>query len=260
MASLRKSKSVLITSTKGGVGKTTFTLNLAGIYATIEKKVLIIDLDLTGGAVALSLNKPYNKSIYEMSEDLKNNVFEEFDNYTLKYNKYISAIACPKDPRDASKIDIRYIDMIIDQAYFKYDVILIDSNSNIDALNLFLMDKVDEIVFMINNDPLNLKSTRSLIAILNNMKIDNYHVLLNSSNNPYKDYFSLYDIKNIIQANIDYTLSSAFYIEDMDKRVMDGKIITLGDDIARTYNKDYTTLMTMATDFLTKGSDTNGKK
>lgn len=260
MASLRKGKTVLITSTKGGVGKSTFALNLAGIYSTIDKKVLLLDLDLTSGIIAMSLNKKYNKSIYEMSEDIKNNVFENFENYTLKYNKYIDCIPCPKDPRDASKIDLRYIDIIIDQASFIYDVILIDTNHNLSPINLYLMDKVDNILFVVNNDPLNLKSTRSMIAILNNMKIHNYRILLNQSNNPFKDYFSLYDIKNIIQANIDYTLSSAFFIADLDSNIMSGKITTMSSDIARIYNRDYSSLMNIATDYLDQGSDDNGKK
>ena len=260
MASLRKSKSVLITSTKGGVGKTIFTLNLAGILSTIGRKVLIIDLDLTGGGIALALNKPYNKSIYEMSEDIKNNVFSEFEDYTLKFDKYISAIACPKDPRDASKIDLRYIDIIIDQASFIYDAILIDTNHNLSPLNLFLMDKVDQTLFVVNNDPLNLKSTRSMLAILKNMQIDNYKVLLNMSNNPYKDYFSMYDVKNILQANIDYTLSSAFYVENIDQFIMAGKIVAMDEQVPRVYNKDYTSLVNIATDICAKGSEENGKK
>lgn len=255
MASTKKSKSVLIASTKGGVGKTIFTLDLAGIICSLEKKVLIIDLDLTSGGIALALNKSYNKSVYEMSEDLKNNVFEDFDNYVLKYNKYISAIACPKDPRDASKIDLRYLDMIIDQAGFIYDVILIDSNHDLGPTTLYLMDKVDDILFMINNDPLNLRSTRSVLAILKNLGIDNYKVLLNNSNNPFKDYFSMYDIKKTIQANIDYTLSTEFFIENIDRILMNGHIPTLLKDVARVYQKDYSTLLTIAADITEKRGD-----
>ena len=260
MASLKKSKSVLIASTKGGVGKTVFTLNLAGIISTLEKKVLIIDLDLTGGSIALALNKQYNKSVYEMSEDLKNNVFDDFNDYVLKYNKYISAIACPKDPRDASKIDLRYLDMIIDQASFLYDVILIDSNHDLGPTTLYLMDKADLLLLTINNDPLNLKSTRSLLSILNNLEIDNYKVLLNNSNNPFKDYFSMYDIKHTIQSNIDYTLSSEFFIENIDKIIMGGNIPTLLNNVARVYQKDYATLLTIAADITEKRGESHEEK
>ena len=61
----KKAVSICITSAKGGVGKTTTTLNLAGIYEVLEKKVLIIDLDVTNGGIALSLNKPYKKEVRE---------------------------------------------------------------------------------------------------------------------------------------------------------------------------------------------------
>lgn len=250
MENLKVSKTICIASTKGGVGKTIFTLNMAGIFASLEKKVLIIDLDLTSGGIAMSLNKPYDKSIYDLTEDIKNNMFDKLDNYTLKYNKYIDCIACPKDPRKASLIDIRYIDLILNKASFTYDIVLIDTNHDLNATNLFTMDYVDKIIFLITNDPLNLKSTKSLLAILNNLNINNYRILLNNSFTPYKNYFSLYDMKNIIKANIDYTLTNAFYINDMDKYIMDGKIVTLESSSARVFNKDYTTMMTIAADIL----------
>ena len=45
MASKRDSKIISIASVKGGVGKTTMTINLAGAYYMMGKKVLIIDAD-----------------------------------------------------------------------------------------------------------------------------------------------------------------------------------------------------------------------
>lgn len=252
-------KTVMISSTKGGVGKTIFSINLAGVFSTLEQKVLLIDMDLTSGSLALYLNKPYDKSIYDVVEDLKNNMFDKFDNYTLKYNDYIDCLACPKDPRDASKIDIGYLNVLLNQASFIYDTIIIDTNHDINPVNLFLMDKVDQILFLITNDPLNLKSMKSLLSILNNMDIKNYKVLLNNSVNPYKDYFSLYDIKSVIKANIDYTLSQSFFIDNIDKTIMAGKIITLDGNVARVFNKDYSTLMLIAADI--NGEEKNhGKK
>ena len=49
-------KIVTISSRKGGVGKTTTLLNIAGCLSTLEKKVLILDLDLYCSSIAVSLN------------------------------------------------------------------------------------------------------------------------------------------------------------------------------------------------------------
>ena len=57
-----KGKTMCIFSSKGGVGKTITAINLAGIVRSLEKKVLIIDMDFSGGGVALSLNKPFEKA------------------------------------------------------------------------------------------------------------------------------------------------------------------------------------------------------
>ena len=47
----KKGKSLCLFSAKGGVGKTTTTINLAGIFKTLEKKILIIDLNLSSGGI-----------------------------------------------------------------------------------------------------------------------------------------------------------------------------------------------------------------
>ena len=245
-----KNKTICIMSTKGGIGKTIFTINLAGVYSSIKKRVLIVDLDLTSGSVALALNKPYDRSIYDVTEDLKNNIFEKLSNYTQKYNDYIDCLPCPKDPRQSSFIDPKYIELILNRASYEYDIVLIDTNHDLSSTNLFIMDKVDELLFMISNDPLSLKSTRSLIAILDKLEIDNYHILLNNSFNPYKNYFSLYDIRSVIKHNVDYTLSNEFYITNIDKLIMDGQIITLQESTPRVFNKDYTSMITMATELM----------
>lgn len=243
-----KGKSMCIASSKGGVGKTVTALNLAGVYEHLEKRVLLVDLDFSSGGISIALNKPFEKTIYNLVDDLNNNRYQDFKNYVTKYDAYIDFLPSPKDPRQANKIDSKYIDLLIEKAESNYDIVLIDTNHNLSEVNIVTLDHVDFILFVLTNDPLDLKNMKSLMSIFKDSGITNYKILLNNSRDPYKDYFSIFDIKNIIKANVDYTLSSNFYMKNMDTFIMNGNIITLQKKMPTTFNKEYSTFMSIALD------------
>lgn len=249
----KKGKTVCVFSAKGGVGKTTNAINLAGIYKLLNKKVLIVDLDLFGGGVALALNKTPDKTIYDMAFDVMNGKYNDFKDYITVFDDSIHFIAAPKDPRCASKIDTKYLDLILDRAVYLYDVVIIDTNFVLDEMNLYMLDRIDKILFIVTNDPFDVKNMKSLLTIFHELKIDKYKLLLNNSRDPFKDYFSIYDIRNILNNNIDYTLSSGLYLKDMENFVMAGKIITLEPRMSNVFSKDYNTYMTMALDLIDGG-------
>ena len=89
-------KIITISSVKGGVGKTTMTLNLAGIYCELNKRVLIIDLDLYSGGIAASLNVKNKKDIYTMIDSMANKIC---NNIQQKYR----CISMPKRSKNGSK-------------------------------------------------------------------------------------------------------------------------------------------------------------
>ena len=86
---MNNGKIVTISSVKGGVGKTTMALNLAGLYYLMKKKVLIIDLDLFAGGVATCLGVNVKKDIYMLVDALSNNKQAELSEYVANYNSGI---------------------------------------------------------------------------------------------------------------------------------------------------------------------------
>ena len=254
---LQKGKSLCFFSGKGGVGKTVNIINLAGIFEHLEKKVLIIDMDLYSGGVALSLNKKFDKSIFNLADDLLNNRFKDIKDYVVKVDNYIDILCAPKDPRDAGKIEISLIEDIIKKAEFSYDVVLVDTNHALNDINLVTLSAVDQITFLTTNDPVDLKNLKSLLSIFKSLEFNNIKVLLNNSRDPFKDYFSMYDIKHILKHNIDYTLSPNMFFKDMEKYIMDGVIVSLDKKFPDVMTKDYQTFLVMATDLL-EGESKNG--
>ena len=167
-------KIITISSVKGGVGKTTMTLNLAGIYCELNKRVLIIDLDLYSGGIAASLNVKNKKDIYTMIDSMANNRFTELKKYVTTYNKNIDVLACPKDPRMGAKVSGRYIPVIFDLAKKKYDVVLVDTYHILDEINLTALDYSYMTLFIITNDIVDLKNMKSLISIFKDTDKKNY--------------------------------------------------------------------------------------
>lgn len=241
-----KGKIVTITSTKGGVGKTITTLNLAACYEKLGLNTLVIDLDLFGGAVGTYLNSTNDKTIYNLVLDLSYNRYETLDNYLYKYSEKISIISAPKDPRNANKIDAKYIPIILNNAVYRYDVILIDTNHILDEVNVIALDNSDSILYILTNDLFDLKNTKSFISIMKDVGFKNYYVLLNESINPSRSYFSMYDIRSIIKNNIDFTISKSMYIRNIDKYIMDGEILMLNSKLSFRDKKDLDKYMEIA--------------
>ena len=237
---INKGNILCLFGVKGGIGKSILAMNLAGVASNLKRKVLIVDADLYGGSIALALNKAVNKTIYNFVDDYNNNRYKDLNEYITKYNEYIDFIASPKDPRKSNKIDSNYIEILLDKAKFNYDLIIIDTNHILDEINLSILDKSDNILFLVSNDSFDIKNMRTLISIFKDLDIDKYKILLNNSIRENREYFDLYDIKDIIKSNIDYELSSKFYIKDIDKFVMDGNIVTLNKKYIST--KDYMVL------------------
>lgn len=242
----KKGKVITITSSKGGIGKTIFISNLAGTYDYLKKKTLLIDLDLYTGGIATLLNLKSAKTIYNLVDDVVNNRFSNINDYVVSYSEYLDILPSCKDPRQGTKIEARYIEQIIETYRNKYEVILIDTNHIPLPSNLLAMDLSDVILYMISNDPIDLANSKSTMSIFKDTEKKNVKVILNNSFDLSKKYFSNFDIKNIIGANIDYIIDKSMFITDIDKYIMEGKILVLNNKLSFKNMKDKNLLINMA--------------
>ena len=148
------------------------------------------------------------------------------------------------------KIDSKYIPVILELAKEEYDVILVDTNHIMNELNLMILDNSYMSLLIVTNDLIDLKNMKSIISIFKDADKKNYLICLNSSRDTGKDYLSLFDIRNVIKANIDYTVSNSFYIKNIDKYVMNGEILTLNKTINRFHQGDIERLNNIAKELI----------
>lgn len=242
---IKQAKVIAVTSVKGGTGKTTTVLALAGILSNKKIKTIIVDMDLHSGVIGASLNLKSNKDIYTLINDYMNHNLKEINDYISKYNDYIDVLPAPKDPRSVGKINSYYIDSLLKKLKYKYDVILIDTNHIIDDINLITFDNADNIIYIMTSDLMDLRNMKTMLAIYKDMNLNKYTLILNEVLN--KLSLTPHEINAYLGRNIDYIIPSNYYIKNMKKLIMEGKIVTL----EKNYQKD--TILKEVIDNILKG-------
>ncbi|MDY7048587.1 MAG: AAA family ATPase [Microcystis panniformis WG22] len=136
-----KALTVTVYNNKGGVGKTTTTVNLAAILAFLGKKVLVLDFDFNQRDLTSSLLniKPQNGLLEEALTDKNIDLKSVIIPYIFKNPKrQITFDVVPADPKIAgltefdyhSKMKISTLHRKLDLARYEYDYIFIDAAPN----------------------------------------------------------------------------------------------------------------------------------
>lgn len=256
---IKKGKIVAVTSVKGGVGKTTTVLNLAGVLSLNKKRVLIIDADLYNGGIAVSLDVECDKDIYTLTDDLANNRFDYIESYVKPYNKSIDILAAPKDPRNASKVQSKYLQVLLSKARMRYDVILVDLNHIMDSNNLTVLDFADYIYYCVTNDIVDIKGIKTMISIYKDMNKDNYRLILNDAKDKLRDLVSKSDMKNIIKNEINYIIPTSFFLKDINAYTLKGVILTLDKGIQNKHKKAMEVFEKIVSEIISEG-EKDGKE
>lgn len=227
---------------KGGIGKSIIALNLAGVSVSNGNKTLLLDFAIHTGCLGMMLDVDIKNTLFNLVDDISNNRFRKISDYVYNYKENLDIIPAPKDPRQGNKINSRYLSLILEKVKSQYDVVIIDTGSKMDDVNIVTLDSVDKILFVIDNDVFTLKNTRSILNIFSDCNISNFKVLLNMSISFSTPYFTLNDIKKVIGANVDYYLTKDLFIKDISTYLYESKIPALDKNFAKKHKADYKTM------------------
>jgi len=172
------SKMLAITSTISGEGKTFVAMNLAGIIAFSEKKVIILDLDMRKPKIHVGFGVPNDKGMSTILIN-RNTIEECIYQSSLVNLDFITAGPVPPNPSELI-ISSRMLE-VVNELKTKYDLIVIDNppvGLVTDGIRIIKMADYPVYVFRENYSKRNfVQNVRKLIRD-NNIK--NLSIILNS--------------------------------------------------------------------------------
>lgn len=168
------SEIMAIANQKGGVGKTTTTINLSAALAEKGKKVLVIDMDPQGNTSSgLGIDKDeLETTVYQLmigdntfDECVQKNVFENLD--VLAANVNLAGIEIETmDMEDRNYI----LSNLISEVEGRYDFILIDCPPSLNTLTINSMTTADSVLVPIQCEYYALEGLSQLIYTINLVK------------------------------------------------------------------------------------------
>ncbi|WP_028784984.1 AAA family ATPase [Thalassobacillus devorans] len=156
-------------STKGGVGKTTFTVNMTASLAKQGRKVLVIDLDLQFGDVAMFFDTKPKKTIYEWVKEERSQM--KLASCVESFNEQIDILSAPIRPEFAEVITDEHIKQLIKLAKPLYDVILIDTAPYMDEVVLTALEESDDIFLVTLLDLPTLRNNKTFLETLQTLNL-----------------------------------------------------------------------------------------
>lgn len=173
-------KIIGIISGKGGVGKTTFSANLAIALSNFGKRVVVVDCNITTPHLAYYLGtKNYSITL--------NNVFRnEVDvRFAPLCSEDIMFIPASEDLNDLRKVDINEL-----KKYMKrlakdgtHDYIILDSAPGLGREAVSVLEACEEIIFVTTPAIPNLADVTRVAEVASQMGHSKFHIVLNMVRN-----------------------------------------------------------------------------
>ncbi|MEM5793290.1 MAG: cell division ATPase MinD [Candidatus Aenigmatarchaeota archaeon] len=166
---------IVITSGKGGVGKTTLTSNLAAALTDFGKKVIVIDGNLTtpnlGLHLGLHLPKKTLHDVLKGESRLKDAI------YPHSYG--FSVIPASLGLNDLKGVDVSRLPEVTFSLLGKSDYVIIDSAAGLGREAISALSAADETIIITNPDLPSVTDALKMIKLAQESKINVLGVVVN---------------------------------------------------------------------------------
>lgn len=193
---------IVVTSGKGGVGKTTITANLGIMLATSGKSVCVVDADVGLNNLDVVLGVE-NKIVYDLIDCIegKCRALQALLQDGCLQNLYV--LPCCRI-YDNKYIDIANFSRVIESIKDSFDFVLIDCPAGIGEGFLMAIDPAEESLVVVNPHIASIRDAYKVIGLLESNKINNISIIVNRIRNEKvrkREMLSVEEVESLLSKN-----------------------------------------------------------
>ncbi len=201
---------VAVFSPKGGVGRTTVSVNMAVAAAQEGKRVALVDASFQFGDVGVLLNlNPRNKSIADLAGELQaGEQYDSLDSFLVSHSSGVRVLLAPPSPEQAELIGPPAIKSVLAALRNEAELIVVDCPSNFNDTTLAVLDEADLILTLLTLEITSVKNMRLFLEVCEQLGYgpEKIRLVLNRADSTLG--IRVADVEHSIGRKVDHTIVS----------------------------------------------------
>ncbi|MED5016907.1 MinD/ParA family protein [Paenibacillus chibensis] len=209
----RTAKLITVSSGKGGVGKSNFTLNFALALQSMGKRVLVFDADIGMANIDVLMGISAKYNLYHLLRGEKR--IDEIIERGPGYLSFIAGGSGMADLFSLSQSDLDYFIAQIESIASEMDFIIFDTGAGLSKANFNFIQSADECLIVTTPEPTSITDAYALIKVVSGQEQDtSFRLIVNRAGDEKEAVQTADKIMMAAQRFLNVQISMLGYISD----------------------------------------------
>ncbi|RFU86241.1 septum formation initiator [Streptomyces triticagri] len=161
---------VTVTGSKGGVGTTLTTVQLALAARASGKSVAILDLDLQSGDIASYLDVQFRRSIVDLAgiNDISPRVLQDA---VFAHPTGIGILLAPAEGERGEEVTDRVARQAVSALRNRYEVVVVDCGTQMSGANAAAVEMADQAILIVTPDVVSVRAAKRMVRLWDRLQI-----------------------------------------------------------------------------------------